>query len=130
MILIQIGVLLASKTHRLPALCAEQGRDFADLTIGHIDGMVLDPDDTQREGATLVGARKQIRDGLGAYAGAGRGSTLSSQGSAAIIETRASRGSWTPSRKSPPRFCRKRGRSDGCGRPCAHEETPSYRSED
>lgn len=62
---------LASDTHRLQALCDEQGRNFADLTIGHIDGLVLAPDDTQTEGATLVGGRQKILDDLGAYAGAG-----------------------------------------------------------
>jgi alkanesulfonate monooxygenase SsuD/methylene tetrahydromethanopterin reductase-like flavin-dependent oxidoreductase (luciferase family) len=63
--------LLASDTQRLKVLCAEQGRDFAELTIGHIDGLVLAPDDTQMPGATLVGGRQKILDGLGAYAEAG-----------------------------------------------------------
>ena len=63
--------LLESDVHRLHALCDERGRDFADLTIGHIDGLILAPDDTQAEGATLVGGRQKILDGLGAYGQAG-----------------------------------------------------------
>ncbi len=63
--------LLESDTQRLRVLCEERGRNFADLAIGHIDGLILAPDDTQVEGAMLVGGQQKILDGLGAYAQAG-----------------------------------------------------------
>lgn len=62
---------LEADVHRLAVLCEERGRDMSDLSIAHIDGLMLAPQDTAAEGVTLVGGRQQILDGLGAYSRAG-----------------------------------------------------------